>query len=219
MRSARFCTRSRSLVSFTMRAECRDLTCILIQNGADGGFVDSDQVRHTHTTHLQLTQHECPLVSLANNVYNVNVPLQVDTEADPKQFGRGHLGDVLSIDDYGVDLGQFLCRGEHNFQRFLSIKFHVVVHGPQVCIVCIHLHCGFRLDCPRQCDRKCHLHQWSPGHSEWRSRPGAQWMTGDQRGFLEGSAVERHQGGILHDFHSSPAVSCWGEKLPPTESV
>ena len=61
-----------------------------IPNEVDHGFVDSHQVCCTHTTLLQLTQHEYLLVSLANNVYNVNIPLQVDTECDPKQFGRGH---------------------------------------------------------------------------------------------------------------------------------
>ena len=55
--------------------EVPDLTC-MFQNGADDGFVDSDQVCRTHTTLLQLTQHKYPLVSLANNVYNVSVPLQ-----------------------------------------------------------------------------------------------------------------------------------------------
>ena len=78
-----------------------DLTCVF-QNGADEGFVDSDQFCRTHTTLLQLTHHEYPLVSLANNVCYVGVPLQVDTEGDPEQFGRGHLGDVLSTDDYRV---------------------------------------------------------------------------------------------------------------------
>ena len=78
-----------------------DLTCIF-QNGADDGFVDSDQFCRTHTTLLQLTHHEYPLVSLANNVCYVGVPLQVDTEGDPEKFGKDHLGDVLSIDDYRV---------------------------------------------------------------------------------------------------------------------
>ena len=107
-----------------LHCECGvlDLTCIF-QNGADNGFVDSHQFCHTHTTLLQLTHHEYPLVSLANNVCYVDVPLQVDTEGDPEQFARGHLGDVLSIDDYRVYyLSGFLCRGEHKFQRFLSTR-------------------------------------------------------------------------------------------------
>ena len=128
---------------------------------------------------------------------------------------RSPIGDVLSIDDYGVYLGGFLCRGEHKFQRFLSIKFHVIVSGPQCCVVCIRLHCW----------RVCFVRGSAAGsvvninevlgtrrgevtqvHNEWQ---------GTKEGSLRGLPIESQQGGILVSY-PHPLLS---RKLPPTESV
>ena len=49
-----------------------DLTCIF-QNWADDEFVGRDQVCRTHTTLYQLTQHEYPLVSPANNMLSMSM--------------------------------------------------------------------------------------------------------------------------------------------------